>query len=280
MEYITSRGFELPTDQTKMENFDWFNMWSNRNFPYYELLVGDTLYWFDTTAQKLVWKTEVVKVDRFPYSDKQEIFDRYPNSLGLKYYDSRPDSGYFVGYKVKVLEKLDLEKPNGFRFPQLGWLRVDNEIASTWFNRQPTEDTNTLDDNVSDDKKSITEVLLDLNEKMKNVSPERVEKLVSATIRKDTKIINALKEATDFKCQFPTCGQRIIKRNGGFYIEVAHIKPVSQKGQSILGNLIVLCPNHHKEFDFGDLKIIEQTNNKLAGLLNGNNFEIELTYHD
>ncbi|NWF50624.1 MAG: HNH endonuclease [Ignavibacteriaceae bacterium] len=280
MEYITSRGFELPTDQTEMENFDWFNMWSNRNFPYYELLVGDTLYWFDTTAQKLVWKTEVVKVDRFPYSDKQQIFDRYPNSLGLKYYDSRPDSGYFVGYKVKVLEKLDIEKPNGFRFPQLGWLRVDNEIATTWFNRQPTEDTNTLDDNVSDDNKNITELLADLNEKMKNVSPERVEKLVSATIRKDTKIINALKKATDFKCQFPNCGQRITKKNGGFYIEVAHIKPVSQNGQSILGNLIVLCPNHHKEFDFGDLKIDEQTNSKLAGQLNGNKFEIELTYHD
>lgn len=280
MEYITSRGFELPADQTEMENFDWFNMWSNRNFPYYELLVGDTLYWFDTTAQKLVWKTEVVKVDRFSYSDKQQIFDRYPNSLGLKYYDSRPDSGYFVGYKVKVLEKFDREKPNGFRFPQLGWLRVDNEIASTWFNRQPTEDTNTLDDNVSDDKKSITELLADLNEKMKNVSPERVEKLVSATIRKDTKIINALKKATDFKCQFPTCGQRITKKNGGFYIEVAHIKPVSQNGQSVLGNLIVLCPNHHKEFDFGELKINEQTNSKLVGQLNGNNFEIELTYHD
>lgn len=280
MEYITSRGFELPTDQTEMENFDWFNMWSNRNFPYYELLVGDTLYWFDTTAQKLVWKTEVVKVDRFPYSDKQQIFDRYPNSLGLKYYDSRPDSGYFVGYKVKVLERIDLEKPTGFRFPQLGWLRVDNEIASTWFNRQPTEDTNTLDDNVSDDKKSITELLADLNEKMKNVSPERVEKHVSATIRKDTKIINALKMATDFKCQFPTCGQRITKKNGGFYIEVAHIKPVSQNGQSVLGNLIVLCPNHHKEFDFGDLKINEQTNSKLVGQLNGNDFEIELTYHD
>jgi hypothetical protein len=277
MEYITSRGFELPTIQTEMENFDWFNMWGNRNFPYYELLVGDTLYWFDTIAQKLVWETELVKVDRFPYSDKQEIFIRYPNSLGLKYYDSRPDNGYFVGYKVKVIEKLDLKKPTGFRFPQLGWLRVDNEIASTWFNRQPNEDTNTLDDNVSDDKKSITEILADLNEKMKNVSPERVEKLVSTTIRKDTKIVNALKKATDFKCQFPNCEQQIIKKNGGFYIEVAHIKPVSQNGQSILGNLIVLCPNHHKEFDFGDLTIDEQTSCKLAGKLNGKNFKIHLT---
>jgi HNH endonuclease len=280
MEFITTRGFKLPTHQTEMEDFDWFNMWSNKNFPYYELLEGDILYWFDTIAQKLVWKTEVVKVERSPYSDKQQIFDRYPNSLGLKYYESRPDSGYFVGYKVKVLEKLNLDKPNGFRFPQLGWLRVDNEIASTWFNRQSIDDTNILDDIVSDDKKSITELLADLNEKMKNVSPARVEKLVSATIRKDSKIINALKKATDFKCQFPSCRQRIIKKNGGFYIEVAHIKPVSHNGQSILGNLIVLCPNHHKEIDFGDLIINEQTNIKLAGQLNGNKFEIELTYHD
>jgi putative restriction endonuclease len=112
---------------------------------------------------------------------------------------------------------------------------------------------------------------------MKNVSPERIEKLVSATIRKDTKIINALKKATDFKCQFPTCGQQIIKKNGGLYIDFAHIKPVSQNGQSILGNLIVLFPNHHKELDFGDLMIDEQTSGKLAGKLNGNYFEINLT---
>ncbi len=279
MEYITSRGFELPIDQSEMENHDWFNMWKNKQFPYYELLVGDTLYWFDTTTQRLVWKTEVLEVDRFPYTDKQEVFDRNPNSLVSKYYDSRAGSGYFVGYKIKVLEKIELSKPSGFVFPQLGWLRVDNEIASTWFNRQPTEDANVLDDNIPDGKESITQLLAYLNEKMRNVSPERVEKLVSTTIRKDTKIINALKEATDYKCQFPNCGQRILKKNGSFYIEVAHIKPVSQNGQSILGNLIVLCPNHHKEFDFGDLKILEQTNSKLAGHLNGKNFEIELTYH-
>jgi hypothetical protein len=280
MEYITSRPYKLPTDQTEMENLDWYNMWKIKKFPYYELLVGDILYWFDHTAQKLVWKTQVITIDRFPYANKQEVFNRFQNSLYSKYHEDRPDSGYFVGYKVKVLEKINLDKPIGFIFDRLGWERVNNEIASTWFNKRPIEDTNTLDDNVSDEKKSISEILAELNEKMKNVSPEIVEKLVSATIRKDTKIINALKMATDFKCQYPSCGQRIIKKNGGFYIEVAHIKPVSQNGQSILGNLIVLCPNHHKEFDFGDLKIINQTNSKLEGQLNGNKFEIELTYHD
>jgi len=177
------------------------------------------------------------------------------------------------------LPKINVSKPTDFRFPQLGWLRVDDENALIWFNRQPVEDTNTLDDYISDSKKDITQLLADLNEKMQNVSPERIEKLVSATIRKDTKIIYALKLSTNYKYQFPNCGQQIKKKSGGFYIEVAHIKPVSANGQSILGNLIVLCPNHHKEFDFGDLSIKEQTTSKLIGQLNGRDFEIAITNH-
>jgi len=276
MEYITSRGFELPTDISEMESLNWFNMWNNRNFPYSELVANDTLYWFDTKVKKLVWKTEVISVERYPYSDKKLIFERYYEPIDSKYYKDRPVSGYFVGYKIRVIEKVDIIRPDKFKFPRIGWVSVDNENALKWFNRKQVDDQNTLDDNIEEGNKSVIEKLAELNQKMQNVSPERIEKLVSMTIRKDTKIIAALKEFVDFKCQYPNCGQRIIKKGGGFYIEVAHIKPVSQKGQSILGNLLVLCPNHHKEFDFGDLKIIEQTQNRLVGKLNGNNFIIDL----
>ncbi|MBN8693015.1 MAG: HNH endonuclease [Bacteroidetes bacterium] len=276
MEYITSRGYELPSDKDEMENADWFNMWRNRNFPYTELLSGDTLYWFDTINQKLVWKTEVVSVDRYPYADKKKIFHRFKKSLGHEYYESRPTKGYFVGYKIKVVKKIDIDKPKGFKFPQLGWLRVDNSVSNLWFNRNPFDDNQTLDNYISSNNKSIIEQLAEINKQMQNVSPERINKLVSVTIRKDTKMINALKLATNFKCQFPNCRQQIKKKNGGFYIEVAHIKPVSKGGQSILGNLLVLCPNHHKEFDFGDLHITEQTNNKVKGQLNKNHFDIDV----
>ena len=64
----------------------------------------------------------------------------------------------------------------------------------------------------------------------------------------------------------------------GFYIEVAHVKPISRGGKSLLGNLLVLCPNHHKEFDYGHLKIIEQTVTYLRGMLNGTAFDIRLPY--
>jgi hypothetical protein len=89
-----------------MESLDWFNMWSNRNFPYYELLVGDTLYWFDTIVQNSL---ETGCNGRLFLFSQTTNIDRFPNSLGLKYSESRPDSGYFVGYKLKVLRNLTMK---------------------------------------------------------------------------------------------------------------------------------------------------------------------------
>ena len=66
------------------------------------------------------------------------------------------------------------------------------------------------------------------------------------------------------------------KKDGGFYIEVAHVQPVEKGGTSVLGNVVVLCPNHHKEFDYGDLQVIEQTEELLHGKLNGIEFRIAL----
>lgn len=278
MEFITSRGFKLPENKHEIEESDWFNMWMRKEFPYSELFPGDILYWFDTTKQKLVWRTKVVKVERYPYKKKQKIFDQYSNSFGSKYYDSRPDSGYFIGYKVKVLNSLDSPKPPGVRLPQLGWLRVDDQTASSWFGRPTVEETITLDELISNSKATVLERLAQLNEIMKNVSPERIKKIVSTTIRKDTLIVNALKSAAGYRCQFPSCGVQIRKKKNGFYIEVAHISPVSSGGQSVLGNLLVLCPNHHKEFDYGDLKIQKQSNKLLVGELNGNRFAFHFAY--
>ena len=111
---------------------------------------------------------------------------------------------------------------------------------------------------------------------MADISPERVRSVVVRTVRRDTRLVKALKELCEFRCQFPGCGVRIPKRDGGFYIEVAHIQPMSEGGRSTIGNLLVLCPNHHKEFDYGDLEIVEQTADTIRGKLNGKEFEIQL----
>ena len=83
------------------------------------------------------------------------------------------------------------------------------------------------------------------------------------------------KRVYENKCQFPDCNSQVLTKDGDNYVEVAHIKPVNKGGQSIIGNLIVLCPNHHKEFDFGNLKILEQSEKTLVGILNNKEFKIE-----
>ena len=277
MEFITSRSFKLPTEHEEMENQMRFNMWTNKLFPYKELLPGDILFWFDTISQKLAWKTQVIMVDRFQYLAKQEICDRYPIIINDDYYKKGPDRGYFLGYKVKVQEKIEIIKPPQYSFPRIGWIRINNIVSMRWFQENEAEDANTLDNIISLPNKSIVELLTEINNKMQNISPERITKLVSTTIRKDSPIIKALKKSTDYKCQYPKCDKRILKKNGEYYIEVAHIEPVKNGGKSVIGNLLVLCPNHHKEFDYGNLVVKEQTTTKITGQLNAKDFFIEIT---
>jgi 5-methylcytosine-specific restriction protein A len=93
--------------------------------------------------------------------------------------------------------------------------------------------------------------------------------------KRDNKMISLLKLFRDFKCQI--CGVSIRKKDGSNYIEAAHIKPKHQKGGETPDNIILLCPNHHKEFDFGSLEIVSQTVSKIAFRLNGNAHEVVLS---
>jgi hypothetical protein len=220
-----------------------------------------------------------VLVERFAYDTKRAAADKIRETIGdfderQDYFVQGPERGYCLGYRVDLAEKKRLPKPAGFNFPRLGWLRVDAKIASSWLHVDSIEDTSVLDSIVP--RGSFTERLSEADAKMREVSPARVVSIVSQTIRRDTQIVRALKEVCRFRCQFPQCSAEIAKKDGELYVEVAHIKPVREGGKSILGNLVVLCPNHHKEFDLGDLTIHEQTTDRLCGTLNGKRFDIRL----
>jgi hypothetical protein len=273
MEYLITKGRALPMSEAEMESSEWFNMWSSKQFPYSELLEGDIIYWFDKGTNTVIWKTVVIVVERQPYSNKKDIKDKY-GSMTKKYYDSRPEKGFFLYYKIKIVKRIRVSRPIGFEFPRLGWLRIDDNISKKWFNTAIANNEIVLDDIPIECNSSVNEILRNINKRMQHVSPHRVLKLVESTIRKDTAIIKALKKTNGFKCQFPNCGHKIKMKNGKYYIEVAHIAPVAEGGKSILGNLLVLCPNHHKEFDFGEREIFEQTETSVSGVLNGVRFDI------
>ena len=158
----------------------------------------------------------------------------------------------------------------------IGFQNIDNHIFCKTLLSYSTElnSINTIDKNGEVD---LELALQQLNEEMQKVEPEKRLAEIELTLRKDRKIVELIKKSANYKCQFPDCSSQILTKTGTNYVEVAHIKAVHKGGQSIIGNLIVLCPNHHKEFDYGNLNIDEQSLNILKGTLNGKKFSIIMT---
>ena len=108
------------------------------------------------------------------------------------------------------------------------------------------------------------------SEKVKKVKPVKVKKLkklpsekiigqaerrrrsVEGFVRNPTKVKN-LKALYDNKCQIVQCDfilEYNSKNKKNFYSEVHHYNPLKKRADDDYGNMLVLCPNHHAEFDF------------------------------
>ena len=111
---------------------------------------------------------------------------------------------------------------------------------------------------------------------LKNLKETDSEQIVinSKSFKRDNKTIIQIKYIREFKCQI--CGTAIKKKDGSYYVEAAHIKPKHQKGRETPSNIIILCPNHHKEFDIGERIIITQNENQIIFTLNGQRHELNL----
>jgi predicted restriction endonuclease len=86
--------------------------------------------------------------------------------------------------------------------------------------------------------------------------PEKTKTEIFRVLR-DTKLTRELKVLYDNKCQI--CGKKIRLKECD-YSEAHHIKPLEKHlGPDSSDNIIVLCPNHHVEFDYGVLAINPKT---------------------
>ena len=178
----------------------------------------------------------------------------------------------------------DLKKPvllnnlNGFtEFKKycgnfgLGFLNITKSSFSKTLQEYSNSNSKKNIENIID----YHEELVNINNKMISITPQKRPVEITKTLRNDSRIVLLCKKVYEYKCQFPDCESEILTKDGQNYVEVAHIKPVKSGGQSIIGNLVVLCPNHHKEFDLGNLVILKQNNKLLKGILNNKRFEIK-----
>lgn len=134
-------------------------------------------------------------------------------------------------------------------------------------------DTKEQDDLLSIISKNREQILNEL----RDLSPEDPQEVIikGKTYKRDNKTIAQLKHLKEYKCQI--CNTYIIKKNKTHYIEAAHILGKRHKGSETPDNILILCPNHHKEFDLGDKEIIKHTKDNFIFRLNGKEYKIDLS---
>lgn len=104
--------------------------------------------------------------------------------------------------------------------------------------------------------------------------------------KRDRKKAVTLKRRYKNSCQF--CGTRLQVGDGRFYSEAAHIKGLGEphNGPDKTANMLVLCPNHHLQFDRGVLRLRKEgTHYKILSKsaddpLNGKRIKLEHPIED
>ena len=86
--------------------------------------------------------------------------------------------------------------------------------------------------------------------------PKRIKSITLRRIR-DTKKSIDLKKVYNNKCQI--CNYSFPDYVESGYSEVHHVWPMADNGDDDFDNMLVLCPNHHTEFDYGVIQFSQNT---------------------
>jgi putative restriction endonuclease len=146
------------------------------------------------------------------------------------------------------------------------------------YNERDEKEQEELMEQVSNEISLDPQKRKEMIKELSSLTPESAESIEykGRVFKRDNKTIVQLKILRNFKCQI--CGSKILKKDGSFYVEAAHIKRKSEKGTEMPNNILILCPNHHKEFDLGDKKITERTDKNVVFELNGKKYDLNLSF--
>ena len=115
-------------------------------------------------------------------------------------------------------------------------------------------------------KNEILQIILD---KQKN--KDELIKINNVSYKRNNYVMALIKKYRDYTCQF--CSTTILKESGDYYIEACHIKPKAEGGKDVFENILILCPNCHKLFDYAKREKVTQTNEIYEVKLNGKLFK-------
>lgn len=208
-----------------------------------------------------------------PLDAKKYSSGRMVGQIGFTYYAEA------TAQKVVSDEYGLLEQAGGFPGTSYAVLnRIYERLTGSPFSKKVGSHTEQRDLDERDEleelesQRDMSKLLNDL----RNVKPTDSEKVEvhGKVYKRDNKTIAQLKIVRGHKCQI--CGQSIKKKDGSLYIEAAHITPKKHKGTELPSNIILLCPNHHKEFDLGKKEILKRNDEVVVVMLNEKEYSIDL----
>lgn len=121
-----------------MQREIWFNLWTKRLWPYEELEAGDELYWYDSSAGVIVWRSRVRQVEAFVYHDREAALGLIERAFQTTidrtqpYLHGKPNDGFCLAYQVQAVARVNLPRPAGVRFRQSGWERASRPAIAGW----------------------------------------------------------------------------------------------------------------------------------------------------
>jgi len=207
-----------------------------------------------------------ISVNANRYSQRKRLV---PQS-GLRYI-SQDLAATMITDEIVILKKSGAMKKELDKLSSIFELITGKRYDDTSIEKDNDDQEQSEFENIENNR-SKNEIIKEL----KNIGPQISEliEFKGKTYKRDNKTIAQLKILHDYKCQI--CGITIRKKNGGFYIEAAHIEMKSKKGPETPCNILILCPNHHKEFDYGDRKIIQQSEKQIIFKMNEKEYTINL----
>jgi hypothetical protein len=268
---------DLPFDAPVVRHDSWINTTKKQ----VEMAMGDFAFLIvgkiEDTKKYYLWS--FFRMDNYEFHKKDKYYEVFGDGFSftrpilLNTLDGFDDFKKFCG-NFGIGFQLITKAP----FLRTLYSFVQTEIRKNSINfpsfNQPLPSVNEFEK--KENHNDSINILTSLNQRMQLITPQKRHTELEQILREDRSIVEALKKIANYKCQYPQCNAEILMRDGKNYVEVAHIKSVKEGGKSVIGNLLVLCPNHHKEFDYGNLKIQIQTTKTVKGILNGKKFSINL----
>ena len=239
-------------------------------------MYGNAEFLKDKTTYRLDRKHEItstIKAEKtssllFPeYLDAGRYFKKKPivPQAGFTYRITRDTVARIVADEIK---KLAHTHDNGADLTKLYRIfeQVSGEAYREWFDPEREK----LDRAVSQESKAaITAAIEDLE-----ASKSKLVKYRGMHLSRNVVLIAHIKALRGSRCQI--CSKVIRKRDGSSYAEAAHITPKSRGGSENRDNIMILCPNHHKEFDMGDTVVTKCTGRHVEFTMNGKRYRVRL----